>query len=444
MDRRTRLVLYYALSLVGTLLVFTLAYDAGMSVLEGRPRSVLQSFEVVFQTFTTVGYGEDAPWGHPLMNLLVIGMQAAGIVLIFAALPVFVIPLIEQAVSSTPPRAVDGIEGHVLVRVYTPRAAALVAELDDRGVSAVIVDPDRETATELQEAGRRVVHGDPESAAVLRAAGIGRTRAAVADGPDETAASIVLAAKEAAEDVFAVSVADEPDLADYHRYAGADRVLSPRALLGESLANRVTTAIATDLDEVLDMDESFSIREVPVEAGSEASGREFADSGLEALGASVLGVWVDGGFSSPPSPGVILDERTCLLALGREAQLHRLEAQTRSQAGGCSGGNGDGRNDEGDSESEDEREYEGMGEDEAGCGRRQGKRTRARPSVDRGFRGGRPGDRRSPVGGGGPLDGPRHRRKRARRRTATGGRRASRNGERRRETGLRRETGRRR
>ena len=127
-------------------------------------------------------------------------MQAAGIVLIFAALPVFVIPLIEQAVSSTPPRAVDGIEGHVLVRVYTPRAAALVAELDDRGVSAVIVDPDRETATELQEAGRRVVHGDPESAAVLRAAGIGRTRAAVADGPDETAASIVLAAKEVAED----------------------------------------------------------------------------------------------------------------------------------------------------------------------------------------------------------------------------------------------------
>lgn len=48
MDRRTRLVLYYALSLVGTLLVFTLAYDAGMSVLEGRPRSVLQSFQVVF------------------------------------------------------------------------------------------------------------------------------------------------------------------------------------------------------------------------------------------------------------------------------------------------------------------------------------------------------------------------------------------------------------
>ncbi|PSQ23930.1 hypothetical protein BRD01_05435 [Halobacteriales archaeon QS_8_65_32] len=421
MDRRTRLVLYYALSLVGTLLVFTLAYDAGMSVLEGRP-----------------------PWGHPLMNLLVIGMQAAGIVLIFAALPVFVIPLIEQAVSSTPPRAVDGIEGHVLVRVYTPRAAALVAELDDRGVSAVIVDPDRETATELQEAGRRVVHGDPESVAVLRAAGIGRTRAAVADGPDETAASIVLAAKEVAEDGFAVSVADEPDLADYHRYAGADRVLSPRALLGESLANRVTTAIATDLDEVLDMDESFSIREVPVEAGSEASGREFADSGLEALGASVLGVWVDGGFSSPPSPGVILDERTCLLALGREAQLHRLEAQTRSQAGGRSGGDGDGRNDEGDSESEDEREYEGIGEDEAGCGRRQGKRTRARSSVDRGFRGGRPGDHRSPVGGGGPLDGPRHRRKRARRRTATGGRRASRNGERQRETGLRRETGRRR
>jgi len=98
MDRGTRLVLYYALGLVGALVTFTLAYDADMSVFENRPRTLLQSFEVVFQTFTTVGYGEDAPWESPIMNLLVIGMQAAGIVLIVAALPVFVIPLIERAV----------------------------------------------------------------------------------------------------------------------------------------------------------------------------------------------------------------------------------------------------------------------------------------------------------------------------------------------------------
>lgn len=334
MDRGTRLVLYYALGLVGALATFTLAYDAGMSAFENRPRTLLQSFEVVFQTFTTVGYGEDAPWESPIMNLLVIGMQAAGIVLIFAALPVFVIPLIERAVAPTLPRAVDDVENHVLVCPHTPRAEALVAELDSREIPYAIVEPDRETATELYESGYSVVHGDPESISVLRAAGIGKSRGVVADGTDEIAASIVLAAREAAEDVFVVSVADEPDLAAYHRYAGADRVLSPRALLGRSLANRAMTAISTDLEEVLDMDESFSIIEVPVRAGSEVSGKEFADSGLEEAGASVLGIWTDGDFASLPPADVVLDERSSLLALGRDAQLNDLEARTRSRARG--------------------------------------------------------------------------------------------------------------
>ena len=334
MDRRTRLVAYYAVGLVGAFTAFTLAYDAGMSAFEDRPRSLLRSLGVVSQTFTTVGYGDDAPWQHPVMNLLVIGMQAAGIVLIFAALPVFVIPLIERAVAPTLPSAVDESD-HVLVCPHTPRAEALVAELDDRGVPHVIVEPDRETATELYESGYSIVHDDPESISVLRAAGIERARGVVADGTDEIAASIVLAAREAVEDVVVVSVADEPELTPYHRYAGADRVLSPRALLGRSLANRATTAVSTDIEEVLDMDESFSIVDVPIRTESELTGSTFADSDLEEDGATVLGVWTDGDFVSPPPSDLVLDDRTSLLALGRDAQLDRLErhARARTRAG---------------------------------------------------------------------------------------------------------------
>ncbi len=39
------------------------------------------------QTFTIVGYGQDAPWEHPLINVLVIGMQAGSLLLIFTAFP---------------------------------------------------------------------------------------------------------------------------------------------------------------------------------------------------------------------------------------------------------------------------------------------------------------------------------------------------------------------
>jgi hypothetical protein len=61
MPQRTRLVGSYAIALIGTLVIFTLAYDFGMSVFENRPQPLFQSFQVATQTFTTVGYGEGAP-----------------------------------------------------------------------------------------------------------------------------------------------------------------------------------------------------------------------------------------------------------------------------------------------------------------------------------------------------------------------------------------------
>ena len=46
----------------------------------------------------------------------------------------------------------------------------------------------------------------------------------------------------------------------YHRLAGADTVLSPRRLLGESLARKVTTGVASDTDETVE-----SIDRLPTE-----------------------------------------------------------------------------------------------------------------------------------------------------------------------------------
>jgi hypothetical protein len=45
-----RIVWYYALTVAGAVAFFTVAYDAGMTVFEGRPRGALYSLEVVVQT----------------------------------------------------------------------------------------------------------------------------------------------------------------------------------------------------------------------------------------------------------------------------------------------------------------------------------------------------------------------------------------------------------
>jgi len=302
-----------------------------MAALENRPQPLLNSLEVVFQTFTTVGYGEDAPWTSPLMNILVIGMQTTGILLIFASLPVFVIPLIEDALTTTPPKSNRDLRDHVIICTYTERSDALISELTDQDIDYVIVEPDRETAITLYERGTVVIEGDPESTETLQNARVDTATALVADASDEVNVSIILAAQEAADDIHTISVVDDPSLADYHEFAGADRVLSPNRLLGQRLAGEITSTLSLDLGDIIELDEDFRIVEVPIQSQSTLVGQTLPESPIgEQTGAALLGAWFGSKFTSPIPSDAVLNEETTLLAVGREPQLEQLKQLTES------------------------------------------------------------------------------------------------------------------
>jgi Trk K+ transport system NAD-binding subunit len=332
MTERVRLVAYYIAAVVSALAVFALAYNYGMRTFESDPQPLVNSLEVVFQTFTTVGYGEDAPWRSPVMNLLVIGMQATGVVLIFAALPVFVVPLIEDALTTTPPTVIEALSDHVVICTYTPRGEALIAELDRWGADYVVVEADRETATELHESGYTVVHGDPESTAVLEDARVTEATAVVADGTNEVNASIVLAARETTEEVQVLSIVDDQELTAYHRYAGADRVLSPRQLLGEHLASKVTAAVSTELSEGATIDGDFYVVELPIYRESALAGRTLDEHAIDEMNVTVVGGWIDDDFVSPLPSDTVIGVGTVLLVIGNEARLRRFKELTLSEA----------------------------------------------------------------------------------------------------------------
>ena len=150
MNKWQRRTAYYAVVLVGSMLVFSVLYQNGMRVYEGRPRTFLHSLQVVVETFTTTGFGSDSPWNTPEMQVLVIVMDLVGTLLIFMALPVFAFPLLEDILSTTVPTSVpDDTEDHVIVCSYRSRAEVLIDELDSWGVDHVIAEPDRERATDL-------------------------------------------------------------------------------------------------------------------------------------------------------------------------------------------------------------------------------------------------------------------------------------------------------
>jgi Trk K+ transport system NAD-binding subunit len=332
MSRAKRRVGYFLVAFVAATLLFTVAYQVGMTVLEGQPRTFTESLLVVIETFTTTGYGEDAAqWSTPTLRILVILMQLTGVGLLFTTFPFILVPLFEEALATDPPTETD-LEDHVVICTFTPRGDTLVDELDAMDVPYVIVESDRETARDLYEDDYEVVHGDPESVETLEAANLDAATALVADDTDERNASIVLSADEVAPDVRVVSIIEDAEVADYQRYAGADRVVSPRRLLGESLANKATTSVSADLDAI-EIGEDFEIAELLVQRGADVVGRKIADSRIaEITGVNIIGAWFRGEFVSPPDPDAVIDEHTILLVSGQEEQVEQLRDLTLSKA----------------------------------------------------------------------------------------------------------------
>ena len=332
MKDRSRRTAYYLLAVAGTTVVFTLVYNYGMGALENRPQPLYRSLEVVIQTFTTTGYGEDAGWDTLWMNLLVILMQLTGIGLILAAVDVFVVPWLRRSLAPSAPQRRPGLSGHVVVCGHTPRTDAFIAELDARDREYVLVVADEDDATELQSAGYTVLVGDPEATATLANASIDDAVAVVADGADDTNASVALSARDARPDVRVVTLVEDASLARYHRAAGADAVLSPRQLLGESLSRQVPTVVTADIREGVPIGEDLQLAELTIAADSSFAGERFGEARLrERFGVNVIGAWFGGDFETPVDADDILPDGTRLLVAGEPAQISSLQQATTSR-----------------------------------------------------------------------------------------------------------------
>ena len=334
MDTWKRRVVLYAAFLGGMIAFTAVTYQYGMRVYENDPRSLIESFRFAVEMFSTTGFGGDAPWRSPEMNAYIAVMNLVGMALIFGALPVVATPLLESAFSTTVPRSLEeGTSDHVVVASDTTRSDALLDEFGSEEVSYVVVEPDTDRALALYEAGHEVVRADPETTGGLESARLGAARALVTDVSDRVDASIILAAKELSTDVEAISIVEDPDRERYHRLAGADEVLSPRSLLGESLASKVTTAVRTDLDEAVAIGDGHRIAEVSVHHGSGLAGSTLAGSRIgERTGVDVIGAWFNGSFEAAPPPDATLSAGTVLLVSGTEGQVERLVDMTNSAA----------------------------------------------------------------------------------------------------------------
>ncbi|GAA0300373.1 potassium channel family protein [Halarchaeum salinum] len=331
MNAQQRRAAGYVALLVTVTAAYALAYQWGMAHLEGRPVTFVRALGVTVQSFTSTGYGEDAPWATAPMNVLVMLMQLTGLVLLVLTLPLFAAPWVERRLEVDPPTSSD-LTDHVVVAGFSARGETLIDELVAAGVPYVILVDDREAARRHHEAGRSVVFANPETTVGFEAANVAAAHSVVLDDTDEANAMMALSARDVDDDVRIVSFAQDSDVGTYLEYAGADEVLSPHDILGRSLADKVTATVSADLGETVSISEDFVVAELPVQAGSDLDGVTLAESGIrERTGVNVVGAWFEGQFVGGPDPERPIDRNTVLLVAGAESNLESLKGETTAE-----------------------------------------------------------------------------------------------------------------
>ncbi|MFO8034709.1 MAG: NAD-binding protein [Candidatus Bipolaricaulota bacterium] len=324
-------MVYYLLAILLVLLAFAVVYRSFMLWFEGRERDFLSALQVVVQTVTTVGYGEDAPWQTPQLNILVIIMQLTGLVILFMLLPLFVLPWLEERLKWRwiPTQVPRRMRDHVVVCGHSPLAETLAHELDLAGRSVLFVVREAELAARL-EARWPAIHGDVSHVDDLRRAGAHWAQALVANESDERNAAMILSAS-AFPHLYVLAVAGSPRAKAYLSYAGADVVVSPRESTALALTNKALTGSPFHLEDLAHVAPGLEVAELPVLPGSSLIGRTLGDAEVgEETGANVIGLWAKGDFVFSPGPATWVGEGSVLVAAGTKGQLERLEELTLS------------------------------------------------------------------------------------------------------------------
>ncbi|MDG5761872.1 NAD-binding protein [Natronococcus sp. A-GB1] len=319
----------YALVTVGVIiLVYATAYQWAMITFEGREIPFYKAVQVVIESLTTAGFGGHAPWESMVLNVMVIGMNLTGVLLVFLGLPLFAIPLLRQALDSGPPTTSD-LTDHVIICGHSALDDVLRRELDEVGIPYLFVDSDPDIAANLTEKGIDAIHGDPEQIQTLRNANAATARGLVADVSDEVNPTVMLSALRVNPDLKLISVVRDYKTASYHEYSGADEVVLARQQLGEAFGVRATTSFAEKLRNVIEVENNYEITELLVQEGSDLAGQTIRDADIfDENGITIVGVWLGGKFVVSPDPDTVLEENTILLVAGGHGGFEKITARS--------------------------------------------------------------------------------------------------------------------
>ncbi len=323
-SRAYRRLLLLFLAVPVMVVLMAAIYQAGMTHLEGTPRSFGDSLEWAAETLTTTGYGRDAAWTHPLMQFYVIVTQFLGVLIIFLVFPVFLLPFIEERFEARLPTTLSDMSGRILIYRYGPAITSLLDELVQEGVKTVVFEEDEPIARRLRERGIEVVLGDlgaedPDLSHLKGARGM------VLNGDDNRNAAMALSARYHGYDGPIIALVENPDRRPPMLRAGATKAFTPNHVLAAALATRASRQIGQRAGGVRQLGEHVEVAELRVHTESPLAGKTIEDSQIrEDTQSTIVGLWVGGRLIEHPPNETKLVAGTIMVVVGSREAITRL------------------------------------------------------------------------------------------------------------------------
>jgi voltage-gated potassium channel len=284
-------------------------------------------------TLTTVGYGEV----HPLSRT----GKAYNMVLILAGMGVlfYIISVLARVVVEGEIKEALGkhkfmkdikkLRDHYIICGFGRIGEIIARQLNQRGISLVVVETNPENLDRLEESGYYFVTGDATREEVLLEAGIERARGLVSVvSSDAGNVYIVLTARSLNPKLFIVARAEEMGAEKKLLRAGADRVESPYEMGGRKMAHTILRPTVTTFMELAFAEGvEWSMEEITVRQGSSLVGVALKDSGIrQELDLILVAIKrADGEMLFNPTLETTILAGDTLIALGMRKNLEALE-----------------------------------------------------------------------------------------------------------------------